>query len=304
MREAFGDALAEAGKKYEDLRVLDAGTKNSTMSICFEREYPDKFFTLGINEPGMIGLASGMAMAGRRVVACDMSVFLHHAYAHIRTAARQEDNLHLIIAASHTGTGVGPDGGSAHDITDLARMRLIPNFTIITPWDGFQVKRIMETILEVPGYYYVRLNRPKIPLFLGESAPFEIGKTYHLKHGDKVTIVALGDRVYTALLAAEELGEGYADVIGIATLEPLEMELIIQSAIRTGRVVTVEDHMWIGGLFESLAGVLAENHPTPMRKIAIDRIFTESGQPDELAEMYEIDKAGVVRCCRQFVNGN
>ncbi len=133
LRAAFGEALVEAGNKYEDLRVLDAGTKNSTYSEKFQRAFPDKFVTPGINEPGMLGLAAGMAMAGRRVVAADMSVFLHHAYAQIRAAARQGNDMHMIIAASHTGIAVGPDGGSAHDITDMARMRLDPNITVVTP---------------------------------------------------------------------------------------------------------------------------------------------------------------------------
>ena len=301
LREAFGKALVEAGKRYPDLRVLDAGTKNSTTSELFQRAYPDRFYTPGINEPGMIGLATGMAMAGRRVVACDMSIFLHHAYAHLRCAARQGNGIHLIIATSHTGVTVGPDGGSAHDITDLARMRLIPNFIVVTPWDGTQVCRAVEVILEEKGYYYLRLNRPKIPVFLKESAPFEIGRAYRLREGERVTIVALGDKVYTALTAAEMLGEGYADVIGVATLEPLDADTIIASAARTGRVVTVEDHMFVGGLFEAVAGLLAQRQPTPMRRISLGRTFTTSGEPDELVRIYELDTEAVVRICREFV---
>ena len=303
LREAFGKALVESGHRWDDMRVLDAGTKNSTTSQLFQQAFPDRFYTPGINEPGMIGLASGMAMAGKRVVACDMSVFLHHAYAHIRTAARQGDDQHFIIAASHTGIGVGPDGGSAHDTTDLARMRLIPNFTVITPWDGRHVHRIMEVILEKPGYYYIRLNRPKIPIFLKEPVEFEIGKAYRLAEGERVTIVAVGNKVYTALMAAEQLGEGYADVIGVATMEPLDSDTIIESASRTGRVVTVEDHQYIGGLFESVAGVLALNRPTPMMRVSLDRKFTESGEPDELTELYEVGINAVVRTCRQIVEG-
>jgi len=303
LREGFGEALVEAGKRWPDLRVLDAGTKNSTMSELFQRAFPDRFYTLGINEPGMIGLAAGIAMAGRRVVACDMSVFLHHAYAHIRAAARQGDDLHLVITASHTGVAVGPDGASAQDTTDLARMRLIPNFIIVTPWDGAQVRRIVEVILEEKGCYYLRLNRPKIPVFLKEPAPFEIGRAYRLREGERVTVVALGDKVYSALTAAEALGDGYADVIGVATLEPLDVDTILASAARTGRVVTVEDHMYVGGLFESVAGLLARRHPTKMRRVGLDRLFTTSGEPDELARIYELDTKAVVHVCREFVEG-
>ena len=303
LREAFGKALAEAGSKWDDLRVLDAGTKNSTMSYHFENAHPDRFFTAGINEPGMIGLAAGIAMTGKRVVACDMSVFLHHAYAHIRAAARQGD-LHFIIAASHTGIAVGPDGGSAHDLTDVARMRLIPDVTILTPWDGNQVKQALYTALEEPGMYYIRLNRPSVPVFTTHETPFEIGEAYRLVEGEKVSIVALGDKTFNAITAAEELGDGVADVIGISTLEPFDEKVVIESARRTGKVVTVEDHMYVGGLFETVAGVLARTIPTPMRRIALDRQFTTSGHPDELARIYKIDTQAVVDTCRDFIADN
>ncbi len=301
LREAFGHALVLEGERWSDLRVLDAGTKNSTYSQFFEEAYPDRFYTAGINEPGMVGLATGLAMSGHRVVACDMSVFLHHAYAHIRAAARQGNGVHLVLAASHTGIAVGPDGGSAHDITDLARMRLIPGFNILTPWDGLHIREAVRVMLEEPGYYYIRLNRPKVPLFMKEPVQFEIGRAYRLREGERVTIIATGDKVFNALQASEELGEGFADVIGIGTLEPLDTDTIIASAAQTGRVITVEDHMFTGGLFEAVAGVLAIYKPTLMRRISLSRIFTTSGEPDELAELYGIDTAAIVRQCREFV---
>lgn len=291
----------EAGKKWDDLRVLDAGTMNSTYSERFQKAFPDRFYTPGINEPGMVGLATGVAMAGRRVVACDMSVFLHHAYAHIREAARQGD-IHLVIAASHTGIAVGPDGASAHDITDLARMRLVPNFVVVTPWDGAQVRTALNVILDIPGYYYLRLNRPKIPVFTKDPAPFEVGRAYRLVEGERVTLVAVGDKVFTALQAAERLGSGAADVIGVSTLQPLDVDTIVQSARRTGRVVTVEDHMVVGGLFEAVAGVLAQFAPTPIKPVAVPREFTTSGEPDELARIYQIDVESVVAVCRAMMS--
>jgi len=301
LREAFGEALVEMGKSFNDLRVLDAGTKNSTMSEGFQRAFPDRFYTAGINEPGMIGIATGLAMTGKRVVACDMSIFLQHAHAHMLTAARQKAGLHLIIAATHTGVAVGPDGGSAHDVTDIARMRLIPDFTVISPWDPAHVRKVLEVAMEKPGYYYIRLNRPKVPVFLKEPVSFEIGKAYRLKSGSKVSIIASGDKVWTALQVAEELGEGVADVIGVATFEPFDRETIVASAARTGRVVTIEDHLAQGGLFEAVAGVLAEEHPTRMRKLAVPRQFTTSGEPDELARLYEVDKLALLQTCRQFI---
>ncbi len=301
LREAFGLALCEAGVKYPDLRVLDAGTSNSTMSELFREKFPTHFYTAGINELGMIGLATGLAMAGKRVVACDMSVFLQHAYAHLFTAARQGEGLHLIVAASHTGIAVGPDGGSAHDLTDLARMRLIPNFVVVTPWDGRQVKKALEVILEKPGYYYLRLNRPKVPIFLPEPVPFEIGKAYLLREGSNLTIVALGDKVFTALRVAEDLGDGVVDVIGISTLEPLDRETIIKSAKKTSKLITIEDHSEVGGLFEAVAGVLALECPTLMRKICVERVFTTSGEPDELARIYKVDYQALLDACKDFI---
>jgi len=300
LREAFGKALVNAGKQYDDLYVLDAGTSNSTMSGMFAKNYPDRFFTAGINELGMIGLATGLAMAGKRAVACDMSVFLHQAYDHIRTAARQGKGLHLIIAATHTGVAVGPDGGSAHDLSDVARMRLVPGFTVITPLDGNQVHSVVSAVMAKPGFYYIRLNRPKVPVFLKDPAEFTIGKAYHLAKGERVTILAMGDKAYSALVAAEQLGSGFADVIGISTVEPLDKETILASVKRTGRVVTVEDHLYIGGLFESVAGMLAQNLPTPIRPIALDRIFTTSGETEELEAIYKIDVPAIVETCRSF----
>jgi len=303
LREAFGAALVEMGRRRDDLRVFDAGTMNSTMSEGFQKAFPDRFYTVGINEPGMIGLAAGVAMAGRRVVACDMSIFLQHAYAHLLTAARQGNDLHFIVAASHTGVAVGPDGGSAHDITDVARMRLIPGFKVITPWDARQVKRVLEVVMEKPGFYYIRLNRPKVPIFLDDPAPFEIGRAYVLREGTQVTIAAMGDKVFTALEAADELGPGVAEVIGVSTVEPFDIETIAASAAKTRHVVTFEDHIPHGGLYETIAGALAENHPTLMRKAAAPRVYTTSGEPDELARLYGLDKETLVAVCRSFIDG-
>jgi len=301
LREAFGEALLAAGEQFDDLRVLDAGTSNSTMSEPFRKKWPERFYTAGINEPGMIGLATGLSMAGRRVVACDMSIFLQHAFAHLTTAARQGEDLHLIVAASHTGIAVGPDGGSAHDLTDLARMRLIPGFTVLAPWDGHQVKQALEVILNRKGCYYLRLNRPKVPIFTAPDVRFEIGKAVILREGREISIVATGDKVYAALEAADMLGDGVAEVIGVASIEPFDDATVVASAIRTGRVVTVEDHIFVGGLYERTAGVLAASHPTPMRRVALDRIFTTSGEPDELARLYGVDAAAIVEVCRKFL---
>lgn len=302
LREAFGKALIEAGERWSDLRVLDAGTSNSTMSKPFRDAYPERFYTPGINEPGMLGLATGIAMNGNRVVAADMSVFLHHAYGQIRAAVRQGD-LHLVIAASHTGIAVGPDGGSAHDITDVARMRLIPDIKVVTPWDGNQVKNAMRRMMEVPGIYYLRLNRPALPVFTMENTRFDFNRAYKLRVGEKLTIIAMGDKVGAALTAADALGDGFADVIGISTVEPLDKKTILESVRKTGRVVTIEDHMYIGGLFEQIAGVLAEHHPAPVRKIALGREITTSGDPDDLAQLYEIDTDSIIRICREFAEG-
>jgi len=298
LREAFGEALVAAGQRWNDLHVFDAGTKNSTMSYVFEKEFPDRFLTLGINEPGMVGLATGIAMNNKPVVICDMSVFLHHALAQIRAAARQGDDMHLVIAASHTGIAVGPDGGSAHDTTDIGRMRLIPGFKIITPFDGNQVKQALNSILETPGFYYLRLNRPPVPIFTDPDERFEIGKAKKFLNGDSVTIIATGDRSYPAMLAAEALGEGYADVLGLSTVEPLDEVAILESVAKTRRVVTVEDHMRIGGLYEAVAGLLSSKLPTIMRSVSIDRIFTTSGAPDDLARIYNIDVQSIVEACQ------
>lgn len=302
MRDAFGEALISAGQNWNNLHVFDAGTKNSTMSYRFENEFPDRFMTLGINEPGMVGLATGIAMNNKPVVICDMSVFLHHALAQIRAAARQGDDIHMVIAATHTGITVGPDGGSAHDTTDIGRMRMIPGFKVVTPFDGNQVKQAMNTMLEKSGLYYLRLNRPPVPIITDADEKFEIGKAKKFKDGSSVTILATGDRVYPAMCAAEELGDDYAEVIGISTIEPLDEEAILSSASKTGRVVTVEDHMKIGGLYETVAGLLAAKRPTIMHGVGLERKFTTSGPPDELATIYNIDIQSIIGACKSIGN--
>lgn len=268
----------------------------------FEKEFPDRFMTLGINEPGMVGLATGVAMNYKPVVICDMSVFLHHAMAQIRAAARQGDDMHIIIAATHTGIAVGPDGGSAHDTTDIGRMRMIPGFKVITPFDGNQVKQAMAAMLETPGFYYLRLNRPPVPIITEPDEAFVIGKAKKFRDGKAVTILATGDRVYPAMLAAEELGDDYADVIGISTIEPLDEDAVLESVSKTRRVVTVEDHMKIGGLYETVAGLLSSKLPTIIHGVGLERKFTTSGPPDELAAIYKIDISSIIEACKSVGN--
>ncbi|OGY90003.1 MAG: hypothetical protein A2927_01435 [Candidatus Komeilibacteria bacterium RIFCSPLOWO2_01_FULL_45_10] len=301
LREAFGQELLAQGKIWPDLVVLDAGTSNSTYSQLFGQMFPNRFFNAGINELGMIGLATGMAMAGRRVVACDMSIFLQHAYAHLVTAARQGD-IHLIVAATHTGVTVGADGGSAQDVTDIGRMRLIPNFTIVAPWDGNQTRLALRQMLEQPGLYYLRLNRPALPIFTSLEDPFQIGRAYRLVEGNGLTLIAMGDIVHQAIEAAEKVGESKVEIIGVATVEPLDEQTILESAAKTGKVITLENHSLVGGLSEQIAGLLRASHlAVPLWPMALPREFGTSGEPEELLKLYQLDVDSVVRLCQEVI---
>lgn len=305
LREAFGQELAFQGEHYPDLYVVAAGTSNSDCSQAFGKKFPKRFFNVGINEPNGVALATGIAMEGKRVVMADMSIFLTMAYGQLITAARQ-GNIHLIIAASHTGVTVGADGGSAQDITDIARMRLIPGFTIVAPWDGDHTREVLRQMLAKKGLYYLRLNRGPLPLFTEKLVedfraqhPFGIEPPCVIRQGRALTVVAVGDMVYPALQAAIEF-DGQLDlncieVIGISVVEPFNPQTILESVEKTGRLVVVEDHMYVGGLSEQLPRVLVEEGILfRMRSVSLGRTFGTSGEPDELLKLYNLDQESLI----------
>ncbi|MBP3624528.1 MAG: transketolase family protein [Peptococcaceae bacterium] len=294
-RDAYGEALAELGAVNENIVVLEADLSKSTKTSDFKKVYPERHFNMGIAEQNMLGVAAGFAAAGKIPFASSFAVFATgRAYDQIRNSIAYP-NLNVKIAATHAGLTVGEDGGSHQMLEDIALMRALPNMTVIVPADGIETKQAIKAAAEYEGPVYIRMGRPKVPVLFDENYTFEIGKGVVLNEGTDVTLVGTGIMVSKAVEAAELLAaEGIsAAVVNISTIKPLDAELIIAQAQKTGAVVTCEEHTIYGGLGSAVAEVLVENCPVPMARVGVADKFGESGLPDELLEKYGLTAANI-----------
>ena len=294
-RDAYGEALAELGAVNENVVVLEADLSKSTKTCDFKKVCPDRFINMGIAEQNMMGVAAGLAAAGKIPFASTFAVFAAgRAYDQIRNSIAYP-NLNVKIAATHAGLTVGEDGGSHQMLEDIALMRALPNMTVIVPADGIETKQAIKAAMEYEGPVYIRMGRPKVPVLFGEDYKFEIGKGVVLKEGTDVTLIGTGIMVSKAVEAAELLAaDGIsAAVVNISTIKPLDTELIIAQAQKTGAVVTCEEHNIIGGLGSAVAEVLVENCPVPMARVGAEDKFGESGLPDELLEKYGLTATNI-----------
>ena len=294
-RDAYGEALAELGAVNENIVVLEADLSKSTKTSDFKKVYPERHFNMGIAEQNMLGVAAGFAAAGKIPFASSFAVFATgRAYDQIRNSIAYP-NLNVKIAATHAGLTVGEDGGSHQMLEDIALMRALPNMTVIVPADGIETKQAVKAAAEYEGPVYIRMGRPKVPVLFDENYTFEIGKGVMLKEGTDVTLVGTGIMVSKAVEAAELLAaEGIsAAVVNISTIKPLDAELIIAQAQKTGAIVTCEEHNIYGGLGSAVAEVLVENCPVPMARVGVADKFGESGLPDELLEKYGLSAANI-----------
>ncbi len=294
-RDAYGEALAELGAVNENIVVLEADLSKSTKTCDFRKVYPERFINVGIAEQNMLGIAAGLAAAGKVPFASTFAVFAAgRAYDQIRNSIAYP-NLNVKIAATHAGLTVGEDGGSHQMLEDIALMRALPNMTVIVPADGIETKQVIQAAAEYEGPVYIRMGRPKVPVLFGEEYKFEIGKGVLMKDGTDVTLVGTGIMVSKAMEAAELLAaEGIsAAVVNISTIKPLDAELIIAQAQKTGAVVTCEEHTICGGLGSAVAEVLVENCPVPMARVGVEDKFGESGLPDELLEKYGLSASNI-----------
>ena len=294
-RDAYGEALAELGAVNENIVVLEADLSKSTKTCDFRKVYPERFINVGIAEQNMLGIAAGLAAAGKVPFASTFAVFAAgRAYDQIRNSIAYP-NLNVKIAATHAGLTVGEDGGSHQMLEDIALMRALPNMTVIVPADGIETKQVIQAAAEYEGPVYIRMGRPKVPVLFGDDYKFEIGKGVLMKDGTDVTLVGTGIMVSKAMEAAELLAaEGIsAAVVNISTIKPLDAELIIAQAQKTGAVVTCEEHTICGGLGSAVAEVLVENCPVPMARVGVEDKFGESGLPDELLEKYGLSASNI-----------
>lgn len=296
-RDAYGKTLLTLGAKNENVVVLDADLSKSTKTYDFKVAHPDRFFNMGIAEQNMMGVAAGLAAAGKVPFASTFAVFAAgRAFEVIRNSICYP-KLNVKICATHAGITVGEDGATHQAIEDIAIMRVLPNMTVICPADGISAAKLIEAAAEYEGPVYVRLGRSGIPVLYKEDQVFEMGKGIELAEGTDVTIIATGIMVYEALLARDELAkEGIsARVIDIHTIKPIDRDIIIKAATETKAIVTAEEHSIIGGLGGAVSEVVAETVPTKVLRVGIEDTFGESGKPAELLIKYELTAEKIVR---------
>ena len=305
-RESYGAALAELGEKYEFL-VLDADLAAATKTGMFKKKFPDRFFDCGIAEGNMVSVAAGIAATGMKVFATSFAMFAAgRAYEQIRNSIGYP-GLNVNIVGTHASITVGEDGATHQCSEDLALMRTIPGMTVICPADATEAYAAVEAVLNHNGPCYLRFGRYAVPDMTNEIVndyKFEIGKGVVYREGSDVSIFANGYMAHLALEAADILAaEGiFAEVINIHTVKPLDTELVVRSAKKTGAVVTAEEHSIIGGLGSAVCEILAENCPTPALRVGVEDKFGRSGQVPELLEIYGLTAENIAAKARQAVS--
>ena len=303
-REAYGNALAEFGESYPDLYVLDADLAAATKTGVFKKKYPERHIDCGIAEANMMGIAAGLSLTGVIPVASTFAMFAAgRAFEQVRNSIGYP-NLNVKIGATHAGITVGEDGASHQCNEDIALMRSIPGMTILSPSDAVEARACVKAALDMEGPVYMRFGRAAVPVI--NDTPdyqFAIGKGEIVREGTDVTIVATGIMVNSALEAAEMLAaDGIcAEVINICTIKPLDVDLIVKSAKKTGKVVTAEELSIIGGLGGAVCEALSEVYPVPVYRIGVRDVFGESGSAGALLAKYELDGNGVYRQVKNFL---
>ncbi|MBM2826605.1 MAG: Transketolase central region [Dehalococcoidia bacterium] len=299
-REAFGKALLEIGGKLQDIVVVDADLGKSTFAILFGRKYPERWIECGAAEQNMMGIAAGLAAAGKIPFATTFAVFATgRAFDQIRVSIAQP-KLNVKIVASHAGLTVGEDGKSAQALEDLSLMCSLPGFTVIVPADPVETAQAVEAAVMQKGPFYIRTGRSAVPFLYGPDYRFTLGKAVTMRDGRDATIIAIGVMVKAALDAAEALAtEGVScRVLNMPTIKPIDAEAIIAAAEETGAIVTAEEHLEHGGLGSIVASTLVRHRPVPMEMVAVKDMYGQSGKPQELLDHYGLTSdaiAGAVR---------
>ncbi len=295
-RSGFGDGLLEAGKKNENIVALCADLIGSLKMDAFEKEFPNRFFQIGIAEANMIGIAAGMTIGGKIPFTGTFANFsTGRVYDQIRQSVAYS-NKNVKICASHAGLTLGEDGATHQILEDIGLMKMLPGMCVINPCDYNQTKAATLAIAEYEGPVYLRFGRPKVPNFTPTDQKFEIGKAIMLNEGTDVTIIATGHLVWPAIEAGRILAtKGIsAEIINIHTIKPLDVEAVLKSIKKTGCVVTAEEHQRNGGLGDSIAQLLGINLPTPIEMVAVNDSFGESGTPEELMDKYGLNETSII----------
>ena len=301
-RDAYGKALAALGAEHENLVVLDADLANATKTQTFQKAFPERHFDCGIAEANMICVAAGMSTTGLVPFASSFAMFASgRAFEQVRNSIGYP-HLNVKIGATHGGISVGEDGASHQCCEDFALMRSIPGMTVICPADGVEAEAAVKAAYEMDGPVYLRFGRLAIPVFHEEGFNFQIGKGEVLRDGTDVAIIANGLLVYEAIQAGEKLAEMgiNAMVINMATVKPLDEELVLAAAAKCGKVITCEEHSVIGGLGEAVCSLLSEKLPTPVRRIGVNDEFGHSGPAAALLKQFGLSAEHIVEVAKDF----
>ena len=302
-RDAYGKALVELGEKNEKLVVFDADLAAATKTGMFKKAFPDRFIDCGIAVGNMMGVAAGMATAGYTVFASSFAMFAAgRAFEQIRNTIGYP-HINVKIGATHAGISVGEDGASHQCCEDIALMRTIPGMTIINPADDIEARLAVFAAAEHDGPVYMRFGRLAVPRVFDDSYKFEIGKGVYLNKGTDVTIIATGLLVERAIQAAELLkNEGIsASLINMATIKPIDRDIILDAAKTTGCIVTAEEHNIIGGLGSAVAEVVAEEYPVPVLRVGVEDTFGKSGPALELLEIFGLNAQNIVAKAKRAI---
>jgi transketolase len=302
-RSGFGAGLEELGKTNDKVVALCADLTGSLKMNAFADNHPERFIQTGIAEANMMGMAAGLATAGKIPFA---GTFANFATGRVYDQIRQSiaySNKNVKICASHAGLTLGEDGATHQILEDIGLMKMLPGMVVINPCDYNQTKAATIAIANHEGPVYLRFGRPKVPNFTPENQHFEIGQAVHLNEGSDLTIIATGHLVWKAIEAAQKLEENgiSVDLINIHTIKPLDKEAILQSVSKTGAVVTAEEHMMNGGLGDAVAQLLAHYLPCPIEMVAVDDSFGESGKPEELLIKYGLDTPDIIEAAERAI---
>ena len=301
-RDAYGKALVKLGRINPDIVVLDADLSKSTKTIEFAKEFPERFFNMGIAEANMIGTAAGLATCGKIPFASTFAVFATgRVFDQIRMSVCYS-KTNVKIGATHGGISVGEDGASHQSTEDISLMRALPNMTVIVPADGVETEKAVFASTEYYGPVYLRMGRSKVPVIFDEKYNFEIGKGVILVEGTDASIITCGLMVHESLEARRELlKKGIkVRVVNMSTIKPIDRALIVKCAKETGVIVSTEEHNIIGGLGSAVAEVLGEEYPVLMKRIGLGDKFGESGSPKELFEKYRLSAKYIVEAVQEI----
>lgn len=295
-RQSYGETLVELGKENERIVVLDADLAGATKTNLFAKEFPERFFDMGIAEANMFGTAAGLATCGKIPYASTFAMFAAgRGYDQIRNSICYP-KLNVKICATHAGITVGEDGATHQMLEDLSLMRTLPNMTVISPSDDTQTRWMIKEISKIDGPVYVRLARLATPIIYDENQKFEIGKAIQIGEGTDGTVFATGVTVAEAIKAQEELKSQGVDirVVDVHTIKPIDKEMIIKCAKETKKLVSIEDHSIIGGLGSAISEVLIEEYPVKLERMGMQDSFGKSGKAEELMEYFGLTAKAIV----------